>query len=129
MKKSLLFLALLGIASSAFAQDTASTQTPEQAQARELGMLLGGTATQYDVCADKGFLNKTNPSAEDTVKTYLDSQGVLTQDPSIAAYVKEGWETIKQEITQHESFFTKDKCAGVGKEWGKLLVTMHTQKH
>jgi hypothetical protein len=31
---------------------------------------------------------------------------------------------MKKEISEHESFYTKEKCASVGKEWAKMLATM-----
>jgi hypothetical protein len=60
--------ALLILAGVASADDPPTTVplTAEQAQARQFGILLGGTSAQYDVCAGKGFLPKGAQSAEDT---------------------------------------------------------------
>jgi hypothetical protein len=98
-----------------------------QAQARQFGMFLGGTATQYDLCAKKGFLAKSDPSAEDQAGAYIEKMRATTPGPDQFAYVQEGWQTIKREVSQHESFFTQEKCSGVGKEWAKILLKMRSK--
>ena len=90
-------------------------------------MFLGGTATQYDLCAKKGFLSKSDPSAEDLAATYIEKMRATTPGPDEFAYVQEGWQTIKREVSQHESFFTQEKCSGVGKEWAKILLKMRSK--
>jgi hypothetical protein len=52
-------------------------------------------------------------------KTWTTNQGT---DQSV--YVQDGWNTIKKEISENESFYTQQTCASVGKEWTKLLVVM-----
>lgn len=113
-------------AGAAYADEPSTTVplTAEQAQARQFGMLLGGTATQYDVCAGKGFLPKGAQSAEDTAKAYFEQMKTTNIGPGDAAYVQEGWAMMKKEVTEHEAFFTKDKCVGVGKEWAKIIATI-----
>jgi hypothetical protein len=44
--------------------------------------------------------------------------------PDQAAYIQEGWDMMKKEISENESFYTQDKCVGVGKEWAKILATV-----
>jgi hypothetical protein len=44
-----------------------------------------------------------------------------------SAFVQDGWDLIKKEISGHETFFTKEKCSWVGKEWVKILTTMRAQ--
>ncbi len=118
-------LALLALSAVGDADIPAATPlTPEQAQARQLGILLGGTATEYDVCAGKGFLPKGAQSAEDTAKAYFEKMQTTSIGPGDAALVQEGWAMMKKEVTEHESFYTQDKCSGVGKEWAKILATM-----
>ena len=39
-------------------------------------------------------------------------------------YVQDGWNMIKKEISENESFYTQEKCASVGKQWAKMLVAM-----
>ena len=113
----------------AFADDppVSAAVSTAQAQARQFGMFLGGTATQYDLCARKGFLAKSDPSAEDLARAHLEKLRATTKDPDELARVQEGWDTIKREITQNESFFTQDKCSGVGREWAKILVKMRSK--
>jgi hypothetical protein len=97
-----------------------------QAQARQFGMFLGGTATQYDLCVKKGFLAKGDQNAEDLARAHIEKMRATNKGPDEFAYVQEGWDTIKREVTQHEAFFTADKCAGVGKEWAKILVKIRS---
>ena len=118
--KRLLSLGLIMWSGAANAQNAVATQA--QGQARALGMLVGGTATQYDLCVKKGFL-KSNQSAEETAKAFFEkirANGGADQ----SAYAQEGWDTIAKEISDHESFYTAEKCAGVGKEWAKIMATM-----
>ena len=124
-KPAILSWALIIVCAVGYADiPPAAPLTPEQAQARQLGILLGGTATEYDVCAGKGFLPKGAQSAEDTAKAYFDKLQTTNIGPSDAALVQEGWAMMKKEVTEHESFYTQDKCTGVGKEWAKILATM-----
>lgn len=119
--KKLLSLALIMWGSAANAQNAVATQ--DQGQARQLGILVGGTATQYDLCVKKGLIAKSDQSAEETAKSFFDkmrANGDLNQ----SAYVQEGWDMMKKEISAHESFYTQEKCAGVGKEWAKIVATM-----
>jgi hypothetical protein len=39
-------------------------------------------------------------------------------------YVQDGWNMMKKEISENESFYTQERCASVGKQWTKLLVVM-----
>jgi hypothetical protein len=123
---SIFSLAFVMLTGPALADDPPATVplTPEQAQARQFGILLGGTATQYDVCAGKGFLPTGAQSAEDTAKSYFEKMKSTSIGPSDAAYVQEGWAMMKKEVTEHVSFYTQDKCTGVGKEWAKIIATM-----
>src|SRR5271165_1069488 len=98
----------------------AQTSSSEQAQARQLGIFVGGTATQYDLCVKKGFLAKGDQSAEESAKAIFDKMRTSSVGPDHSAYVHDGWEMMKKEISEHESFFTKEKCSWVGKEWTKI---------
>lgn len=123
--KKLLSLGLIMLGGAANAQDApaSSTATQAQGQARQLGMLVGGTATQYDLCVKKGFLAKSGDSAEETAKAIFDKvRANSSADQS--AYIQEGWDMLKKEISAHESFYTQEKCTGVGKEWAKIMATM-----
>jgi len=119
--KKLLGLGLIIWGSSANAQNATATQ--DQGQARQFGILVGGTATQYDLCVKKGFLAKTDQSAEETAKSIFEQMRANGR-PDQSAYVQDGWDMMKKEIAAHESFYTQEKCAGVGKEWARVLATM-----
>jgi hypothetical protein len=121
--KKLLCLGLIVWGGAANAQNAPATATQIQGQARQFGILVGGTATEYDLCAKKGFLAKTDPSAEESAKSIFET--MRANGPDQSAYVQEGWDMMKKEISGHESFYTQEKCAGVGKEWAKIMVTMH----
>ena len=86
-------------------------------------MLVGGTATQYDLCVKKGFLATSDQSAEETAKSFFEKMPA-GGGPDQSAYVQEGWDMMKKEVSAHESFYTQQKCAGVGKEWAKIVATM-----
>jgi hypothetical protein len=127
MKTLLLVLALTGTcADVVLAEDPppAVTATPEQAQARQFGMFFGGTASQYDLCVKKGFLLKGNQSAEETAKSILEKMPLSSKGADEMIYVQAGWDAIKKEIQENESFFTQEKCTAVGKEWTKMMTTM-----
>ena len=123
--KILLSLGLImwGIAANAQNAPATSTATQDQGQARQFGMLVGGTATQYDLCVKKGFLAKSDKSAEEAAKSIFEKMRA-NGGPDQSAYVQEGWDMMKKEIFSHESFYTEEKCAGVGKEWAKIMATM-----
>ncbi len=120
-------LALTGTRSFADDPPASATVSMAQAQARQFGMFLGGTATQYDLCVTKGFLAKGDQNAEDLARTYIEKMRATSKELDEFAYVQEGWDTIKREISQHESFFTQDKCAGVGREWAKILLKIRSK--
>ena len=109
------------LGNAANAQDATATQI--QGQARQLGMLVGRTATQYDLCVKKGFIPKGEQSAEDTARAFF-LKTRANGGPDVSAYVQEGWDTIAKEISAHESFYTQEKCVGVNKEWAKITATM-----
>lgn len=127
MRVTIVILALVGLTSATVYADEASMSVPltaEQAQARQLGIFLGGTASQYDLCVRKGFLTKGDRGAEEIAKSILEKMRALNKGADQSAYVQEGWDMIKKEISEHESFFTEDKCASVRKEWAKLMATV-----
>src|SRR6202035_6010489 len=98
-----------------------ATASQEQGQSRQFGILVGGTASGYDLCVKKGFLPKSDPSAEETAKSILENVRTSNTGPDQSAYMQEGWDMMKKEISENESFYTQEKCAGVGKEWAKIL--------
>jgi hypothetical protein len=101
-----------------------TTNTTEQAQARQFGIFFGGTASQYDLCVKKGFLPKGDQSAEEIAKSFMDKTWATNQGVDQSAYVQDGWNMMKKEISENESFYTQEKCASVGKQWTKLLAAM-----
>jgi hypothetical protein len=117
--------ALIALSRIACADAPASPSiTQKQAEARQFGIFLGGTASQYDLCVKKGFLPKGGQSAEDFAKSTIENMRTHPTGPDQTAYIQEGWDTIKKEITDHESFFTQEKCGWVAKEWAKITKTV-----
>ena len=98
-----------------------TTNTAAQAQARQFGIFFGGTASQYDLCVKKGFLPKGNQSAEEIAKAFLEKTWTTNQSTDEAVYVQDGWDKMKKEISENESFYTQERCTSVGKQWAKLL--------
>lgn len=85
-------------------------------------------ASQYDLCAKKGYLAKGELPAEEIAKAILEKMRTLNKGPDEFAYVQDGWDTMKKEIAENQSFYTQEKCSWVGKEWAKMLVTMHWKR-
>ena len=127
LKKLLAVLALMVPAGGLVHANDApepTTNTPAQAQARQFGIFFGGTASQYDLCVKKGFLPKGNQSAEEIAKLFLEKTWTTNQGTDQSVYVQDGWNTMKKEISENESFYTQEKCASAGKQWTKLLALM-----
>jgi hypothetical protein len=127
MKKLLAVVALMVPAAGLVHADDATeltTSTPEQAQARQFGIFFGGTASQYDLCVKKGFLPKGDQSAEEIAKSFMEKAWATKQGADQSAYLQDGWNTMKKEISENESFYTQEKCSAVGKQWTKLLAAM-----
>src|SRR5277367_1615981 len=113
MNYMLVMLGFCGLfESAAYADVPAAPQTlsSEQAQARQLGIFVGGTATQYDLCVKKGFLAKGDRSAEESAESIFEGMRATGNGPDQSAFMREGWDMMKKEISEHESFFTKEKC-------------------
>jgi hypothetical protein len=104
-----------------------TTNTQAQAQARQFGIFFGGTASQYDLCVKKGFLPRGNQSAEEIATSFLEKTWA-TQGSDQSAYVQDGWNKMKKEISENEPFYTHERCASVGKQWTKLLEVMRKKK-
>jgi hypothetical protein len=121
--KKLLSLGLIMWGSAAHAQNAPATATQAQGQARQLGILVGGTASQYDLCVKKGFLAKSDQEAQETAKSILEKIRA-SGGPDQSTYVQEGWDMMRKEISAHESFYTQEKCNGVGKQWAKITAAM-----
>jgi hypothetical protein len=127
MTRLIVVLALAVLCGGAANGDDApatGTLSAEQAQARQFGIFLGGTASQYDLCARKGFLAQGNQSAEETAKSIIEKMRASNQGTDSSVYIQDGWDMMKKEISQNESFYTQEKCSWVGKEWAKIMATM-----
>jgi len=119
--------AVLGTAAYADVPAGAQTLNSGEAQARQFGIFVGGTATQYDLCVKKGFLAKGDQSAEESAKAIFDKMRASNVGSDQSAFVQDGWDLMKKEISGHESFFTREKCSWVAKEWAKILTTMRAK--
>jgi hypothetical protein len=122
--KKLVSLGLLIWSSASNAQNApaTATATQDQGQARQFGILVGGTATAYDLCVKKGFLAKSDQSAEETAKSIFEKMPAKG-GPDQSAYIQDGWDMMKKQISENETFYTQEKCAGVGKEWARIMAT------
>lgn len=127
MKRAIIILALVALTYGApYAEDVpaSAASNTEQAQARQFGIFFGGMATQYDLCVKKGFIAKGDQSAEEVAKLILEKMREFNKGTDQSAFVREGWDAIKQEVANHESEYTKEKCSWVAREWGKMVATM-----
>jgi hypothetical protein len=120
------WMLLLVAATDAVADEAPLTATlsAAQAQARQFGIFFGGTATQYDLCVKKGFLGKSAQSAEEMAKSILAKMRDSGKDSDQSAYVEDGWNMMRKEVSEHESYYTQERCAAVGKEWTKMMATV-----
>jgi hypothetical protein len=125
---TLVLIALAGTTAHADDVPASAALSTQQGQARQFGIYYGGTATQYDLCVKKGFLAKGDQSAEDIAKSMLEKIMRANKGPDLSAYAQDGWDTMKREISQHESFYTQEKCSWVGKEWAKMVATMREKR-
>ena len=98
-----------------------TTNTQGQAQATQFGIFFGGTASQYDLCVKKGFLPKGNQNAGEIAKSFLEKTWATNPAADQSVYVEDGWNMMKKEISENESFYTEQRCTAVGKQWAKLL--------
>ena len=124
MKQLLAVFAFMATADGAVRASDApepTTNTQAQAQARQFGIFFGGTASQYDLCVNKGFLPKGNQTAEEIAKSFLEKTWATNSAADQSVYVQDGWNRMKKEIAENESFYTQQRCAAVGKQWSKLL--------
>src|ERR1700744_417093 len=127
IKKLLAFFSFLlpaGVSVHANDAPEPTTNTQAQAEARQFGIFFGGTASQYDLCVHKGYLPKGNQSAEEMAKTFLEKTWAANSAADQSVYVMDGWNKMKKEISENESFYTLQRCAAVGKQWQKLLEGM-----
>jgi hypothetical protein len=120
----LTLIALSGAAAYADNVPASVASTTEEAQARQFGIYFGGMASQYDLCVKKGFLPKSDQSAEQMAKLILEKMRQFNKGPDQSTYVLEGWDAIKQEVAKHESEYTQEKCSRVAKEWAQMVATM-----
>jgi hypothetical protein len=102
-----------------------TAEATEQAQAMEFGIFFGGMASQYDLCVSKGFLPKGDRSAEDIAASVIEKMRQTNQGADQTAYVRKGWDFMKQQLAGRSASFTQERCTGVAAEWKKMLVTMH----
>jgi hypothetical protein len=132
MNQSWLVLALiasLGTAAHADEVPASAALSTQQGQARQFGIFYGGTASQYDLCVKKGFLARGDQSAEEIAKSMLEKvMRASNIGPDLSPYVQDGWDTMKREVSQHETFYTQEKCSGVGKEWAKMIAAMRSKR-
>ena len=63
-------------------------------------------------------------NTQEIAKSFMEKTWATHQGADQSAYVQDGWNMMKREISENESFYTQDKCASVGKQWMKLLVVM-----
>jgi hypothetical protein len=117
-------IALTGATAHANDVPASADSSTEQARARQFGIYFGGMASQYDLCVKKGFIAKSDQSAEEVAKSILEKMREFSKETDQSAYVQEGWDAIKQEIAKHESEYTQEKCSWIAGEWGKMVVTM-----
>jgi hypothetical protein len=126
---ALAFLASVGTAAHAEDAPASAALSTQQGQARQFGIFYGGTASQYDLCVKKGFLAKGDQSAEEIAKSMLEKvMRASNIGPDLFPYVQDGWDTMKHEISQHESFYSQEKCSGVGREWAKMIAAMRSKR-
>lgn len=61
--------------------------------------------------------------AEEVAKLILEKMRQFDKGTDQSAFVRQGWDAIKQEIARHEEY-TQEKCSWVANEWRKMVETM-----
>ena len=70
---------------------------------------------------EKGFSPQRQSKCGGDCESFLEKTWATNQTTDESLYVQNGWDTIKKEISENESFYTQEKCTPVGKQWAKLL--------
>jgi hypothetical protein len=113
----LLFQPILGYAES-------NLNEREQAAAMEFGLFLGGAATQYDQCVDKGYIPSEPQKAEDKVISFIKRSEQAAPDEKTKqnyVYVQKGWDLAKQKIKEQTPKYWEDNCTRIIEQWNKYL--------
>jgi hypothetical protein len=91
----------------------------DQAQAMQVGLMLGGAATQYDECTKRGLAPTIKSSAEDEAKSFFKKSEEHTHNKESSVYVLKGWDLAKQKIQEQDSGYWKNQCAEITHQWEK----------
>ena len=94
------------------------------AQAMQLGFFLGGSATQYDLCVAKGYIQPGPQKAEDEVVSYLKASEQFVHDQEGISYVQKGWDIAKQKINEQSPQYWESNCDSIGKQWNKYVTML-----
>jgi hypothetical protein len=101
-----------------------------QDRALHYGAFVGGTASQYDLCASKGLLppsrksKKPRASAESIARTLIDKLKQQNGGADLTPYALQGWDFAKQDLAKHTADYTREKCATVAATWASLIAGM-----
>lgn len=93
----------------------------QAAQARQFGILIGGAASQYDLCVRRGFAPRSNPSAEEMLEAFLKASAEYNHDTEGVARAREGWQLMKQEIAKRTATYDRERCDVVIATWHRIL--------
>ncbi len=96
----------------------------KQASGIEFGMIFGGTASQYDLCVQKGLVPVGKQSAEETARSFLETMEQHNHDPDGMAGARKGWDIVKREIAKRSADYTQQRCDEVAAQWNKFAAMM-----
>jgi hypothetical protein len=99
----------------------------------QYGAFVGGTASQYDLCASKGHLPKgQSPKrhapkiapAEPIARKILGELKQPNGGADFSSFAFEGWDMAKRDLALHAAEYTREKCASVAAAWAALLANV-----
>ncbi|WP_342620826.1 hypothetical protein [Rhodoferax sp. GW822-FHT02A01] len=106
------------------AQENPSADQNQQylAQAASIGVYFGGTASQFDMCVDKGFLPPPKATAESQVNEYLAKPDRGKQELAMEPYFRKGWDMARQQLHEPGFAMTKERCDFIKSQWEKYVT-------
>ena len=99
----------------------------KQAPGIEFGMFFGATASQYDLCVQKGLIPVGKQSAEETARSILETMEQHNHDPDGMAGARKGWDVAKREIAKRSADYTQQRCDEVAAQWNRYVAMMRKQ--
>ena len=106
------------------AEGDSAKEDQQQIQAMIFGMYLGGAASQFDMCVEKGYLPSPERSAESQANSFIAASEQAMHSQAMTPFVRKGWDKVKQKIHEPDFELTKEKCDFIGTQWQKNVTML-----